>query len=161
FFHPLIWVGLGPIVLAYYLVFAPRHGPAWHLGLLGITFAGIAPNVWWLIDWGKYWWLRQGVGWDQIPLPDWAAIVGHAADYPVLFACMPGGLAAVVAGVVGLVLLWRSGHRTAAWLALLATVLSVAAARLAGAWPALSADVPDRIIVLAAGFMLPPTIYGL
>src|SRR5262249_46666852 len=29
FFHPLIWVGLGPIVLAYYLVFAPRHGPAW------------------------------------------------------------------------------------------------------------------------------------
>ena len=55
YFHPLVWLGLAPIVLVYYLVFAPQHGPAWHLGLVGITFAGIAPNVWWLIDWGKYW----------------------------------------------------------------------------------------------------------
>ena len=59
YFHPLIWLGLGPIVLIFYLVFAPRRGPAWHLGLVGITFAGVAPNAWWLADWGKYWWLRH------------------------------------------------------------------------------------------------------
>lgn len=161
YFHPLVWLGLGPVVLAYYVVFAPRHGPAWHLGLAGVTFVGIAPNVWWLVDWGKYWWLRQPSSPDQIPLPGWEVVLGGWADYPPLFGCLPGGSVLVFGGVIGVALLWRVGQRSAAWLMFLAAVLAIAAARVAGAWPAVSPDVPDRIIVLAAGFLVPPTAFGI
>src|SRR5262249_59316284 len=113
YFHPLVWLGVGPILLAYYLVFAPRHGPAWHLGLAGVAFAGVAPNAWWLVDWGKYWWLRQPSSVDQIPFPDWREVLGGPADYPPLFGCLPGGPVLVFGGVAGLVLLWRGGHPAA------------------------------------------------
>src|SRR5207248_9071665 len=66
-----------------------------------------------------------------------------------------------VAGLGGAVLVWRAGQRAAAWLSLLAAALAVVAARVAGAWPAVPPDVPDRIVVLAAGFLVPPTAYGL
>lgn len=161
YFHPLVWLGLLPVVLAYYVVFAPRQGPAWHLGLAGITFVGIAPNAWWLVDWGKYWWLRQPTDPDQVPLPGWAAILGGPADYPPLFGCLPGGPVLVFGGLVGAMFVWRAGHRTATWLLLLACGLAIAAARLARAWPAVSPDVPERFIVLAAGFLVPSTALGL
>ena len=90
YFHPLIWLGLGPVVLIYYLVFAPRHGPALHLGLAGITFAGIAPNAWWLADWGKYWWLRQPPSAENFPMPGVGAVLGGPADYPPLFGVLAG-----------------------------------------------------------------------
>ncbi len=161
YFHPLVWLGLAPVVFVYYLVFAPGHGPAWHLGLIGITFAGIAPNIWWLIDWGKYWWLRQPIAGDHLPLPDWQVILGGPADYPPLFACLPGGPVFVLGGLIGAVLLWRAGHRAAAGLLLLAAGLTVSLARLAGAWPAISPEVPTKIVVLAAGFLVPLTAFGL
>jgi hypothetical protein len=159
--HPLLWLGLTPIVLVYYVVFAPRHGPAWHLGLTGITFVGVAPNAWWLVDWGKYWWLRQPSSLEQFPLPTWKAVLGGPADYPPLFGCLPGGPVLIVAGLLGLLLLGRVGQRSAAWLLLLAAVLTVAVARLTRAWPLLAPDGPDRIVVLAAGFLVPPTAFGL
>ena len=161
YFHPLIWLALGPVVLAYYLVFAPRHGPAWHLGLAGITFAGVAPNAWWLVDWGKYWWLRQPLTANHIPVPHWRAVVRGPADSPPLFGCLPGGALLVIAGIVGMVLVWRTGHRAAAGLLALAAGLTVAVARVADAWPAVSPDVPDRVTVLAAAFLVPPTAFGL
>jgi hypothetical protein len=161
YFHPLVWLGLGPVVLAYYLVFAPRHGPAWHLGLAGITFAGVAPNAWWLVDWGRYWWLRQPPTADHVPPPNWLAVVGGPADYPPLFGCLPGGVLLVLAGIAGAVLVWRAGHRIGSGLLLFAAVLTIVVARAAGAWPAVPPDVPDRVIVLAAGFLVPLIAYGL
>src|SRR5947199_391448 len=71
--HPVVWLGLAPVVAVYYLALAPRHGPAWHLGLAGVTAAGMAPNMWWLWDWGKFWWLRQPSVDDIAPLPTWGA----------------------------------------------------------------------------------------
>jgi len=158
--HPLIWLGLSPVVLVYYIAFAPRHGPAWHLGLVGITCAGIAPNVWWLVDWGKYWWLRQPTAADGLPFPEWQCVAGCAADYPSLFACLPGGPVLVLGGIIGAFLLARAGYRAAAGLSLLAAGLSVAVARTAGAWPILAADVPDRLVVLAAAFLVPPLAFA-
>jgi hypothetical protein len=162
YFQPLIWVGLSPVILAYYIVFAPRLGPAWHLGLAGVTFVGIAPNAWWLSDWGKYWWLRQPIpiAGDHIPLPNWRAVLGTIADYPPLFEYLPGGIVLMFGGVVGLILLWRTGHKTAAWLLLLAAVFAVMMARVAGVWPAVPPAIPDRVMVLAAGFLVPPTAYS-
>jgi len=161
YFQPLIWVGLSPVILAYYVVFAPRHGPAWHLGLAGVTFVGVAPNAWWLSDWGKYWWLRQPIAGDHIPLPNWRAVLGSFADYPPLFEHLPGGMVLVFGGVVGLMLLWRTRYKTASWLLLLAALFAVMMARVAGVWPAVPPAVPDRVMVLAAGFLVPPTVYAL
>ena len=158
--HPLVWIGLLPLVVGYYLVLAPRHGPAWHLGLLGITAAGLAPNLWWLTDWGRYWWLRQPSPSDHIPLPDWDAVLGSPGDYATLFGCVPGGVLLVLAGAVGLVAVWRAGHRTAACLVFAAAVLTVGLARLAAAWPRVPADVPLRVMPLAAGFLAIPAAFG-
>lgn len=162
YFQPLIWVGLSPVIFAYYLVFAPRHGPAWHLGLAGIAFVGVAPNAWWLSDWAKYWWLRQPIpiAEDHIPLPNWQAVLGTPSDYPPLFEYLPGGIVLVFGGIAGLVLLWRTGHKTGAWLLLLAALFAVLMARVAGVWSAVPPAVPDRVMVLAAGFLVPPTAYA-
>jgi hypothetical protein len=160
YFHPLLWLGLTPLVLVHYVVVAPRHGPAWHLGLAGITFVGLAPNAWWLVDWGKYWWLRQPVAGEQLPLPSWQAVVGGLADYPPLFACVPGGPVLVVAGLLGVVLLWRAGQRSAAGLLLLAALWALGVARVARAWPVLAADAADCLIVMAVGFLVPATAWA-
>jgi hypothetical protein len=160
YFQPLIWVGLAPVILAHYLVFAPRLGPAWHLGLAGVTFVGVAPNAWWLSDWAKYWWLRQPFPGDHVPLPNWRAVLGEPGDYPPLFEHLPGGRVLVLGGLIGLVLLCRTGHKTAAWLLLMSALFAVMMARVAGAWSAVPRAVPDRVMVLAAGFMVPPAVYA-
>jgi hypothetical protein len=160
YFHPLIWLGLGPIVLIYYLIFAPRHGPAWHLGLAGVTFAGIAPNAWWLVDWGKYWWLRQPPSPENLPLPGLGRLLGSPLEYPSLFSCLPAGSVFVAAGIAGVVLLWRAGDRVSAGLAAFAAGLALLVARGARTWPAMPPDAPDRLIVFAAAFLIPAMAFG-
>ena len=130
-----MWICLGPVLLIFYLVFAPRHGPGWHLGLAGITSFGIVPNLWWLIDWGKFWWLRQPSSQENMPLPQWAAVLGDFSDYVNLCHGLPGGPLIPLVAAVGLVLLWLTHHRAAAGLAMVAVLLTVAAVRLAAAWP--------------------------
>ena len=158
--HPVVWIALGPIVVGYYLVFAPRRGLAWHLGLLGVTAAGLAPNLWWLADWGRYWWLRQPSPSDNIPLPEWQAVLGASGDYLTLLGCTPGGAALVAAGAVGLVMLWRSGNRAAAGLFVVAVAVCVVVARLLAAWPRVPADAPDRVVPLAAALLVVPAALG-
>ncbi|MCE9568167.1 MAG: hypothetical protein K8U57_39710 [Planctomycetes bacterium] len=156
FFNPFVWMGLTPIVFVYYLIFAPRHGLAFHLSLAGVTFVGITPNVWWMVDWVKFWWLRQPLVGDHLMVPEWQAILGSACDYPVLFGCVPGWPALVLGGLIGGVLVWRSGHRSAAVLSLLSAVLAVTVARVSGVWPGLPHDISNRLIVLAAAFLVLP-----
>ena len=161
YFHPLVWAGLGPVVLVFYLVFAPRHGPAWHLGLVGSTFAGVAPNAWWLADWGKYWWLRQPPSPENLPLPGIGRVIGNPLEYPMLFNCLPAGILMMAAGVAGIVVLWRSGNRVAAGLLAFASGLALLVARISGAWPAVPPDVPGRVVVFAAAFLVPAAAYAL
>lgn len=161
FAHPLIWAGMVPILVAYYVVFAPRQGLGWHLGLLGVATAGFAPNAWWLADWGRYWWLRQPSPADHIPLPDWPAVLGCPADYTTLCGCVPCGGMVVVAGLAGLVVMFAAGRRTAAGLLFVGAALTVVVARIAAAWPRVPADVADRVVPLAAGFLALPAAFAL
>ncbi len=158
--HPLVWAGLLPVMFVFYLVFAPQHGPGWHLGLAGITSAGVVPNVWWLLDWGKYWWLRQPSSTDHIPLPRWEAVLGSPDDYANLCAGLPGGPVVPLIAAGGLVLLWATGHRAAAWLALFTAVLALSAARLAAAWPRVPSDVPGRVAPLVLALLAPAAAFG-
>ncbi len=100
--HPLIWLCLGPVLFVFYLVFAPRHGPGWHLGLAGISSFGIVPNAWWLIDWARYWWLRQPSSQDHIPLPQWETVIGLPHDYANLCVGLPGGPIIPLIAVAGI-----------------------------------------------------------
>lgn len=158
--HPLVWVGLLPVIFAFYLVFAPQHGPGWHLGLAGVASFGIVPNAWWLLDWAKYWWLRQPSAADHIPLPEWAAVLGGPADYATLCAGLPGGPVVPLVALGGLVLLWAGGHRAAAWLAFLTAALAVGAARLAAAWPRVPPDVPARVAPFVLALLTPAAAFG-
>jgi hypothetical protein len=159
--HPLVWLGLAPVVFAFYLVFAPRHGPGWHLGLAGITSAGVVPNAWWLVDWAKFWWLRQPSEQDHVPLPEWSAILGTPEDYAILCAGLPGGPVIPLVAVVGVVLLWLTHHRAAAGLAVVGVLVSVASARVGAAWPRVPADVPGRVAPLAVAFLIPAAAFAI
>ena len=122
--------------------------------------AGVVPNLWWLIDWGKYWWLRQPSARDHIPLPEWDAVLGAPGDYMSLCAGLPGGPVIPLIAVAGIVLLWTRHHRAAAGLCVVAFVVAVAAARLAAAWPRVPADVPGRVAPLAVAFLVPAAAFG-
>lgn len=159
--HPVLWLGLGPVVIGYYIVLAPRRELAWHLGLLGVVAAGLAPNLWWLTDWGRYWWLRQPSESDQIPLPEWQAILGGPGDYFTLAGYMPLGGVLAVAGAIGIVGLWRSGCRCGAGLVLVSSGIAVAVARLLSAWPRVPVEAPERLAPLAAGFLALPAAFGI
>jgi hypothetical protein len=158
--HPVVWIGLVPIVLGYYLVVAPRQELAWHLGLLGVTAAGVGPNAWWLTDWVRYWWLRQPGPDDTLPVPTWGAILGQPSDYVDLLGTVPWGVPVAVLAGAGLLLMARAGHRGAAALLATTAALAVGFARVLAVWPQAPADVPDRLVPLAAGMLSVPAAYA-
>ena len=159
--HPVVWVGLLPVVVGYYLVLAPRRGLAWHVGLVGVSGLGLAPNLWWLTDWGRFWWLRQPSQLDHIPVPNWDVILGHPGDYVVLFGCVPAGGLVVLAGLAGLACMWRSGCRGSAGLIVGTVLLTTAVSRLLVTWPRVPPGAAERAATLTAAFLLLPAVYGL
>lgn len=158
--HPVVWVGLTPVLIGYYLVYAPRRELAWHLGLAGILVAGLAPNLWWLVDWARYWWLRQPSPSDHIPLPTWEAILGTPGDYGTLIGYVPWGGFLLATGVVGLIVLWRSGNRAVVGLLVAVGLVTVTIARILAAWPRMPTDAAERLIPLTAGIVALPAGLG-
>lgn len=154
--HPIVWLGLGPAVATYYLALAPRHGPAWHLGLAGVTAAGLAPNMWWLWDWGKFWWLRQPSVDDIAPLPEGAAALGTLRDAVALLGDTPLGWPAVCTAGAGLLWMLYAGKRTAAALFLFTGCAAAVVARLGQVWPTLVAGGADRAAPLVAAVAVVP-----
>lgn len=156
--HPVAWAGLLPVVLAQYVVHAPRHGPAWHLGLLAVFVVGAGPNLWWLKDWVWFWSLRQPVG-DDGSLPTAVELVGGVADYLAIFGPGPLGWAAVAVGVVGLVTMVRNGLGGAVGVIAAAAVLAAAVARLGDVWPLAKAVNAHRAAVLVPSVAVFPTAF--
>ena len=68
FAYPPLFALLLPLVLIYYLSVGVRHHLAWHIALLAALSAGVGPNIFWLIDWLKYWWIRIPTHLDAIEL---------------------------------------------------------------------------------------------
>lgn len=59
FAQPLLLPILLPLLLLYYLSIGARHPSlTWHLALLASEVAALALNLFWLIDWVNFWWLR-------------------------------------------------------------------------------------------------------
>jgi hypothetical protein len=157
--HPVVWIGLLPIGAAYYVITAPRHGLAWHLGLIGSGVAGLAPNLWWLTDWLRFWWLRQPSADDFAPLPGLGVVLGGPEDFTEMLG--PGilGWALLAAGVAGLVGMARAGLRTEAGLVIAIGGLAALVARLGATWPTLQVVTADRAGPFAVTALAVPTAW--
>ncbi|HVK16034.1 MAG TPA: hypothetical protein VM533_03735 [Fimbriiglobus sp.] len=157
--HPVVWLGLVPVGAAYYVITAPRHGLAWHLGLIGSGVAGLALNLWWLTDWLKFWWLRQPSADDFAPLPAVGSLVGGPGDFTAILG--PGliGWALLAAGVGGLVGMARAGLRTEAGLVVAVGGLAALVARLGATWPTFQAVAADRAAPFAVAALAVPAAW--
>ena len=133
--HPVIWLGLTPVVAVYYIAVAPRHGPAWHLGLVGITGVGLAPNMWWLWDWGRFWWLRQPSVDDVAPFPTWGALLGCTSENLSLLGHGWLGWPFVAFAAISCLCLVAMRKRTTPLVLLFTATLAAIVARLGENWP--------------------------
>jgi len=111
---PLLQVLLVPLLLVYYLSVGPRHRLVWHGILLAALLLGFAVNLFWLLDWLDYWWIRAPLCLDAswAPPSRWSAL-WRAALWGDAFERF---WTAVLLGTAALgVLLWqRHGQRPAA-----------------------------------------------
>jgi len=156
--QPLAWLALLPLGLGHYFVVAPRHALAWHLGRLGVTLAGLIPNLGWLSQWSRFWWLRSsGCAADDVASwPALAAVVGDYGDYPALLGDSPLGWAVCALGAAGLLPLARAGHREAAGLVAGGVLFALVAGRVEHCAPALRhVDAPVSPAVTVAVLVLP------
>jgi hypothetical protein len=156
FGHPVVWLGLAPVLGLYYLVVAPRHGLAWHLGLLATILFGLLPNLNWLWDWTKFWWLRQPSVDDIAPLPTWGAVLDTWAGHAKLLGPAPFGWPLVVLGFLGCAHWCREGRRCAGLIVLLTGAFAFAIARLAVVWSPLRNGEAERAAALTLGLAVLP-----
>jgi len=69
--QPLLLPLFIPLWLIYYLTVGAKHAAlTWHMALLGALAGAVAVNLFWLIDWISFWWLRS-------PLPDTTTLLAH------------------------------------------------------------------------------------
>ncbi len=107
--HPIAWCGLFPAVAVFYLMAAPRHGLAWHLGAIAVPVLGLGVNLWWLADWAAFWWVQCEP--TNGRLPDWRA-VGDVGE--LLRVLSGGGWVGVALAAAGLGCIIRRERRGAA-----------------------------------------------
>jgi hypothetical protein len=154
--HPVAWLGLAPVVAAYYVAVAPRQGLAWHLGLGGAIIGGLAPNLWWLADWVKFWWLRQPSVEDLSPLSASSSVIGLPGDYVEMLGPGVLGWGVLAVGVGGLIGMARAGLRVPAGVALAAVIVAVVATRLGQTWPTLQLVTAGRTAPFAVAVLVLP-----
>ncbi len=159
--QPLVWLALLPLGLGHYFVVAPRQGLAWHLGRLGVTLAGLIPNLGWLTQWARFWWLRSSASAvdDVATWPALQTVVGEWDDYPALLASGPLGWAVGLAGAVGLLRMVRSEHRQAAGLVAGGVLLALVAGRVERCTPALQHPGAELGGAVAVAWLVLPAAY--
>jgi hypothetical protein len=103
-----------PLALVYYLSVGGRHQLPWHIALATVLLGAAAINCFWLLEWGRSWWLRNPLQTPTNVLPHrtfrtlWEApLWGEPADRA--FA-----LLVLVMGTVGVVWLNETRRRVSA-----------------------------------------------
>jgi hypothetical protein len=157
--QPLVWLGLLPVTLGHAFVVAPRHGLAWNLGRAAVPLAAVVPNLGWLTQGARFWWLRAPATDDVSLWPTADTLLGSWADYPALLG--PGPLAWLLgaAGGVGLLRMARSEHKAAAGLLAGAVVVALTLGRVELATPGAKAGGVSFGGTLAAGWLALPAAY--
>jgi hypothetical protein len=119
-----------PLFFIYYLSTGPRHRWHWHAGLWAALAAAVGLNLFWLVDWVSWWWirvpevpgpLRSGSPWSVLWGPDlWGSTAERALCWGLLGAAVLGTILHRIArerpeahlfglGLVGLVVLAALG----------------------------------------------------
>jgi hypothetical protein len=57
--QPMLFPIVLPLLLIYYLTAGVRHSWPWHAALFAAEAASVGLNLFWLVDWFSYWWLRS------------------------------------------------------------------------------------------------------
>jgi hypothetical protein len=161
FAQPLVFLLTVPLLLVYYLTVGVKHSTVvWHAGLLAGQVGALAVNSYWLLDWGRYWWIRQP------PPPNgdllrhrtlqtvWEApLWGHPADRDL-------GLLLLAGAVVGVVLFNQTQQRAAARLLGLGVVGLLTLAVLGIAWQPLGELGSSGLMVPALWFAALPAAHA-
>ncbi|MFO0935029.1 MAG: hypothetical protein U0798_00755 [Gemmataceae bacterium] len=158
--HPVIWVTFTPVAAIFYLSLAPRHGLAWHLGLFGASIAGFIPNLWWLQDWGRFWWLRRPPAEVLSSLPS-AGEVAVASGWETLLDWSVTGWPLLITAAICCHGMMAMRARTPAWLLLGAAAGTLLVARLGQVWPAMANVRTERAAMLAVAISTLPVAYTL
>lgn len=147
--HPVAWFGLLPAVAVFYLVSAPRHGLAWHLGAIAVPVLGLVANLWWLADWASFWWVRCEPS-DSTP----ADLSGVWQVGELVQVLTGGGWPPLAMAAVGLVCMVRKERCGAAGGLVASVAVAVCAARLGDATNTdarhAAAGVPALLVLPAA-----------
>jgi len=161
FAHPIFFLLLLPLGLIYYLIIVARHRLGWHLALLGILVGALAGNIFWLIDWASYCWIRMPLRpLDDLTWPQqlwqhiWSASLwGELADRALVLSLLGGG-------ALGVWILNETRQRAAARLVGLgaAGLLALAAGGLV--WRPLSRLGSEQLLVPALWFATLPACYA-
>jgi len=149
--QPLAWLGTIPVLALYYLLNAPRHGLAWHLGFFAVLPASLAPNAGWLIDWGRFWWLRQAFC-EGNPWPTWRELLGSIERDAIHFAPEAFTIVLIIFGILGTMAMLRQKRGSHALLLLSAAACTAIAARMGAVW------LPGRAAALDHATMLLPAL---
>jgi hypothetical protein len=160
--NPVLFAGLFPLVLLYYLSVGTRHGHlGWHGALLAALAGGVLANACWLIDWVKHWWIRA-------PVPIGEALLPHRTFHTLWAAPLWGdpidralAVALLAAAGLGVVLLNQSKQRPAARLLGLGTGGLMTLAVLGIASEPLEKLGTSHLLVPALWFAAVPAAYAL
>jgi hypothetical protein len=114
FLQPMLLPVALPLLLIYYLCVGIRHGSlTWHLALAAAETIALAVNLFWLLDWFAFWWVRS-------PLPLGEDMLRHRTfqtiwDAPLWGSALERGLAAalLLSAVAGCLILHFGERRPA------------------------------------------------
>ena len=114
FVHPLFMAILLPSFFVYYLGTGARHRLPWHAALFGGLIGAVLANLFWLLDWVRYWWIR-------VPLRLDTPLLAHRTFRTIWEAPLWGGpgdrglaCGVIIAALTGLGLWNWGGQRTTA-----------------------------------------------
>jgi len=136
FLQPLLFPIALPILLGYYLSVGVKHDfLTWHAAFWLAEQSAVAINLYWLVDWVGYWWLRS-------PLPSAAnAVLSHRTFASVWNAPLWGGpadrtltISLMISALAGVIILNQTRQRPAARLLAMGAAGALVLALLGISW---------------------------
>ena len=160
FAQPLLLPILLPLLLLYYLSIGAKHPSlTWHLALLASEAGALALNLFWLIDWVNFWWLRLS--------PQATSMLPHRTLQTLWNAPIWGGsaertlaMALLVCACAGVVIWHFSKQRLAARLLGLGTGGLLILALLGISWEPLGQMGSSGLLVPALWFAALPAAHA-
>jgi hypothetical protein len=162
FLQPLLFPIALPLLLGYYLSVGVKHSfLTWHVAFWAAEQGAVIVNLWWLVDWVGYWWLRS-------ELPSAANVVlAHRNFVNVWNAPLWGGpadrlltMSIMASALAGIIVLNQTRQRPAARLFFMGAAGALALALLGISWEPLGQVGSAALLAPALWFAIPPAAHA-